>query len=212
MTIIVGNAERSDLKAAMARARAHPVPWELLRRVSEQDVEKSLADEPPPAEFVDLPFGYVVAINFEKQPAGRCLHISVSGPWPRVAPNMVVCAMIFSALDVPEEADDVWTEEFLIDGKKSGRTLNVLWLVEPRKRQGVVEFPDGRRKVTVPAREWPSFLCLAQPLFSHAGATRAPANGRSPTTIAKRPGGVVTSVGDQRSWRSAARSKRRMRA
>ena len=48
-----------------------------------------------------------------------------------VAPNMVVCAMIFSALDVPEEADDVWTEEFFIDGKPGGRTFNVVWLVEP---------------------------------------------------------------------------------
>jgi hypothetical protein len=38
---------------------------------------------------------------------------------------MIVCAMIFNALDVPEEADDVWTEEFLIDGKPGGRTLNV---------------------------------------------------------------------------------------
>ncbi len=135
MTIIVGNAERSELNAAVARARAHPVPWEVLRRVSEQDVEdQPLADEPTPPEFVDLPFGYVVAINFEEQPAGTCLHISVSGPWPRVTPNMVVCAMIFSALDVPEEADDVWTEEFLIDGNPGGRTLNVVWLVEPRNR------------------------------------------------------------------------------
>jgi hypothetical protein len=33
-----------------------------------------------------------------------CLHVSVSGPWPRVAPNMVVCAMIFNALNVPDEA------------------------------------------------------------------------------------------------------------
>ena len=39
--------------------------------------------------------------------------------------------MIFSALDVPEEADDVWTEEFLIDSKPGGHTLNVVWLVEP---------------------------------------------------------------------------------
>jgi len=130
MTIIVGNAERSDLKAAMARARAHPVPWELLRRVSEQDVEdQPLADAPPPAEFVDLPFGYVVAISFEEHPAGMCLHVSVTGPWPRVAPNMVVCAMIFNALDVPAEADHVWTEEFLIDGKPGGRAFNVVWLV-----------------------------------------------------------------------------------
>jgi hypothetical protein len=73
-----------------------------------------VAPERPPAEFVDLPFGYVVAISFEEQPAGMCLHVSVSGPWPRVAPNMVVCAMIFNALNVPDEAEDVWTEELLI--------------------------------------------------------------------------------------------------
>ena len=59
------------------------------------------------------------------------LHVSVSGPWPRVALNMVVCAMICSALDVPAEADDVWTEELLIDGKPGGRAFIVVWLVEP---------------------------------------------------------------------------------
>jgi hypothetical protein len=89
------------------------------------------APERPPSEYVDLPFGYVVAISFEEQPAGMCLHVSVSGPWPKVAPNMVVCAMIFNALDVPSEADHVWTEEFLIDGKLGGRVFNVVWLVEP---------------------------------------------------------------------------------
>jgi hypothetical protein len=128
MTITVGDTERSELKAAMARARAHPVPGEVLkRRITEQDgphtghvEDQAFADERPPAEFVDLPFGYVVAISFEEQPAGVCLHVSVSGPWPRVAPNMVVCAMIFNALDVPDEAEDVWTEEFLIDGKPGG--------------------------------------------------------------------------------------------
>ena len=137
MAIIINKTTRSELRAAMARAREHPVPWEeLKRRITEQDRPdmrhvKDHAHGHPSAEFVDLPFGYVVAISFEEQPAGMCLHVSVSGPWPRVAPNMVVCAMIFSALDVPAEADDVWTEEFLIDSKPGGRTLNVVWLVEP---------------------------------------------------------------------------------
>ena len=75
------------------------------------------------------------------------MHISVSGPWPRVAPNMVVCAMIFSALDVPEEADDVWTEEFLIDGKPGGRTLNVVWLVEPRNRDARQPAPRAKAQI-----------------------------------------------------------------
>jgi hypothetical protein len=113
------------------RARIR-VPWEVLkRRITEQDgphaghvEDQPFADERPPAEFVDLPFGYVVAISFEEQPAGVCLHVSVSGPWPRVAPSMVICAMIFNALDVPDEAEGVWTEEFLIDGKPGGRVLN----------------------------------------------------------------------------------------
>jgi hypothetical protein len=147
MTIIVGNTERSELNAAVARARAHPVPWEVLRRVSEQDVEdQPLADEPPPPEFVDLPFGYVVAISFEEQPAGMCLHVSVSGPWPRVAPNMVVCAMIFNALNVPDEAEDVWTEELLIDGKPGGRVFNATWLVEPAQPSGSLAMFEAMRR------------------------------------------------------------------
>jgi hypothetical protein len=139
MTIIVGETERAALKAAIARAHTHPVPWEVLTRgITEHDGTDTVrvedqppAHERPPPEFVELPFGYVVAISFEEQPAGMCLHVSVSGPWPRVAPNMMVCAMIFNALDLAAEADDVWTEEFLIDGKPGGRQFNVVWLVEP---------------------------------------------------------------------------------
>ena len=113
----------------MARAHTHPVPWKVVQRgVVDRSGAVRIEDRPathkrPPSEFVDLPFGYVVAISFEEHPAGMCLHVSVSGPWPRVAPNMVVCAMIFNALDVPAEADHVWTEEFLIDANRAAATL-----------------------------------------------------------------------------------------
>ena len=117
MTITVGESERS--KTAMARARAHPVPWKVLkRRITEQDgphtrhvEDQPFAPERPPAEFVDLPFGYVVAISFEEQPAGMCLHVSVSGPWPRVAPNMVV----WMALR--------WTATAILEAEKGFRRL-----------------------------------------------------------------------------------------
>jgi hypothetical protein len=135
MTIIVGETEREALKAALARARSHQVPWEVLQRgiADSQDGDTASIEDPlvTPSEFVDLPFGYVAAISFEEQPAGVFLHVSVSSPWPRVAPNMMVCAMIFNALDVQAEADDVWTEEFLIDGKPGGRAFNAVWLVDP---------------------------------------------------------------------------------
>jgi hypothetical protein len=151
MTIIVGETERAALRAAMARARTHPVPWEVLKRViAEREGSDTVRIEHRPSEhgrqpteFVDLPFGYVVAISFEEQPAGLCLHVSVSGPWPRVAPNMMVCAMIFNALDVPAEADHVWTEEFLIDGKPGGRAFNVVWLVDPGEEAKPDHASDG---------------------------------------------------------------------
>jgi hypothetical protein len=162
MTITVGESERSKLKAAMARARAHPVPREVLKcRITEHDgtdtghVENQpLEHERPSAEFVDLPFGYVVAISFEEQPAGMCLHVSVSGPWPRVAPNMVVCAMIFNALDVPDEAEDVWTEELLIDGKPGGRVFNATWLVEPLRPFGTLTMFEAMRRASSRVRNF----------------------------------------------------------
>jgi hypothetical protein len=162
MTITVGERERSKLKAAMARARAHPVPWEVLKRgIAEQDgpntghVEgQPLAHECGPAEFVDLPFGYVVAILFEEQPAGMYLHVSVSGPWPRVAPNMVVCAMIFNALDVPDEAEDAWTEELSIDGKPGGRVFNATWLVEPAQPSGSLTMFEAMRRASSRVRNF----------------------------------------------------------
>lgn len=120
----------------MARARVHAVPWEEVKHgtaAREATITGHIGDfrEESSAEFVNLPFGYVVAITFEEQPAGMCLHISVSGPWPRVPPNMMVCAMVFGALDLAAEADDVWTEELLIDDSPSGCALNAVWVIEP---------------------------------------------------------------------------------
>jgi hypothetical protein len=123
MAIIVGETQRTELKAAMLRARAHPMPWEELNQTT--------IGRDAPAEIVKLPFGYVVAITFEEQSAGMCLHISVSGQWPRVPPNMVVCAMVFSALDLAPEADDVWTDELSIEGNPNCRVFHALWVIEP---------------------------------------------------------------------------------
>jgi hypothetical protein len=138
------------------------VPWEVLkRRITEQDgpnmghvEDQPLAHERPAAEFVDLPFGYVVAISFEEQPAGMCLHVSVSGPWPRVAPNMVVCALIFNALDLPSEAEDVWTEELLIDGKPGGRVFNATGLVEPVQPSGSLAMFETMRHASSRVRSF----------------------------------------------------------
>ncbi len=137
MTIIVGETERAALKEAMARARTHPVPWEMLEGgvVEGTDTvrieDRSPEHKRPLPEQVALPFGYLVAISFEEQPAGICLHVSVSGPWPKKPPNTVVCGMIFTALGVPPQAEHEWTEQILIDDKPGGLAFNAIWLVEP---------------------------------------------------------------------------------
>jgi hypothetical protein len=59
---------------------------------------------------------------------------------------MVVCAMIFNALDVPGEAEDVWTEEGLIDGKPGGRVINATWLVEPAQPSGSLAMLGAMRR------------------------------------------------------------------
>jgi hypothetical protein len=51
--------------------------------------------------------------------------------------------MIFNALDVPAEADHVWTEEFLTDGKPGGRAFNVVWLVDPGEEAKPDHSSDG---------------------------------------------------------------------
>jgi hypothetical protein len=148
----------------------------LKRRITEEDgtntgqVEDRLpALERPPVEFVDLPFGYVVAISFEEQPVRMCLHASVSGPWPRVAPNMVVCATIFNALDVPDEADDVWIEELLIDGRPSGRVFNATWLVEPSTTVRI------SKRSAAPRRASEASLPLVAPAHPRNRRRRTPA-------------------------------------
>jgi hypothetical protein len=138
------------------------------RRITEQEgtntgrvEDQPLVHERPPAEFVDLPFGYVVGTSFEEQPARMCLHLSVSGPWPKVAPNMVVCAMIFHALDLPDEVEDVWTEELLIDGKPGSRVFNATWLVEPARPSGAM-FEAIRRASSSLGR----FIAIRRPVSS----------------------------------------------
>ena len=60
MTIIVGETERAALKAAMARARAHPVPWDVLQRgiVDRSGAlrieDRAATHKRPSREFLDL--------------------------------------------------------------------------------------------------------------------------------------------------------------
>jgi hypothetical protein len=69
MTIIVGETERAALKAAMARAHTHPVPWEVLKRgITEHDgTDPVRVEDQPPAH--------------ERPPSGRAIARTKTRPW-----------------------------------------------------------------------------------------------------------------------------------
>lgn len=83
--LLIGEKERADITAALARARSRPLPLEFLRAAAIPDDCKVLklsdrkpGPKRPQAEQVLIPIGYRAAVSFEEQPAGMCMHLSIS--------------------------------------------------------------------------------------------------------------------------------------
>jgi hypothetical protein len=141
--------EKAAIKAAIERARAKPITPEQVQKlaISNQMATKvTLADrrpehERPPSEYVAIPYGYFLAISFEQQPAGLCLHLSMSVEVKNKLPNPAAIALmtdeclavlgIGSIRDVAPKGGHTWIEEFAIDGQPGGLAFNVLYLVDP---------------------------------------------------------------------------------
>jgi len=146
--MVLGEAEKTALRDAYAWAKAHPL---TLRQViamatPDQDTDTvTLADRdavdklhPQATDYqrmVELPPGYRVNISCEEQPAGLCLHLSMSTPTPdRSVPDPVKVAYVLDALGLAAADPNPlrrWIEEFLIDGKPGGRAVNVVLVIAP---------------------------------------------------------------------------------
>jgi len=123
---MIGPEEISALRAARDKARERPIALAFLRRHAvtkpgEHKETVTLADREahpelirPESEHVTLPFGYRVAISYEEQPCGICLHLSMSSPTKGRTPTMEAVALVLDALGLNTEsvAGDVWLEEF----------------------------------------------------------------------------------------------------
>lgn len=128
-----------DIAAAVARARKHPIPWDVLKRHATTDPTPylKLADRKPGprprSEAVDIPIGYRLNISFEVQPAGLCQHISISSPDPvNNIPNDIALAMLAQACGMqwpPGENARVWIEDF-VAGPMVGKAINIVEVVE----------------------------------------------------------------------------------
>lgn len=141
--LIIGAKEVNEIRAAFDRARTNPIPWEVLQHkiVPQQNVDVlTLAnrrpgqDERPASEQVLIPYGYRMAISFERQLAGLLAHFSfsVEGGKPGAMPNPISVKMMLDVVGFNiRDVDSSWTEEFLIDGKPGGLAINLVFMVEP---------------------------------------------------------------------------------
>jgi hypothetical protein len=142
--LIIGVKEQAAIKAALARARKRPIPFDVRAVmtidqttdvVTLEERRKSGGDfVRPKSEQVMLPIGHRLAISYEEQPAGLCLHLSMSIDKPNRVPRPEALDMVMQACGLDRQPDRTWVEEFTIDGEPGGIAINILFVVEPKRR------------------------------------------------------------------------------
>ena len=128
--------KQAEIKAAVARAEAQPIPWATLQHAGpfgENVKELKLADrkpgfERPPSEHVLIPDGYRAAFSIEEQPAGFVRHLSVSVDVPGKLPSVPAVRTIAEAFGV-NGWQRVWIEEF----DPGHSAVNILEVYKPRE-------------------------------------------------------------------------------
>jgi hypothetical protein len=120
--LMLNNEVLARIGAAVAHARAHPVPLSVLRTGAVPHTKPviSLADrkpgyERPLSEHVLIPIGYRAAVSVEEQPTGMYMHLSISvdraGKMP--SPQAVIAiAAAFGIKWPPVKDGAAWVEEF----------------------------------------------------------------------------------------------------
>lgn len=141
MTLLLGTKEQDALKAAMARARERPVTLEQTMRHAQSidqmtnvvTLEERAGAAPERyVQMVELPIGYRVNISYEQQPAGLCLHISMSTSRKGMLPHPEAVNLVLETMTGCKVAEldalRAWIEEYEIDGKPGGMAVNVVIL------------------------------------------------------------------------------------
>jgi hypothetical protein len=142
--LMIGQMEKVNIAAAIERARRHPVPLDLVRAGALEDKPViKLRDRKPGFDYharkkpeeVLIPFGFRAAVSFEDQPAGMCLHLSISAERadPKLVPTVPSLIMIAREFGIDFEAAQeqglVWLEEY-----EPGRhAVNLVKVVAPRQ-------------------------------------------------------------------------------
>jgi len=118
--LMIGAAEREQIAAIIAEAKAHPVPLSKIREgiLDDTDVlkfEDRKTFGRPPSHHVLFPGNFRAAYSCEEQPAGFCSHLSVSVEGRSrkgMMPHPEAVRMIAEEFGVPFPPDNSWIEEF----------------------------------------------------------------------------------------------------
>jgi hypothetical protein len=138
--MILGTSQIADIHAMIDRARANVIPWKVLEPQKARNQETNtltLEDRAgitnrPLSQQLDLPLGYRLCASCEEQPAGLCLHLSLSCNNDLPHPAMMGALLQVLGFE-PEDVAGLsreWVEDFLVDGKPGGRALNFVFLIE----------------------------------------------------------------------------------
>lgn len=141
MSEIIDDDCRTRLAAALQKARANPITAKMVAFLAVPhpgDAVMSLWDRGsdfvrPPSEHVRLLAGYRVAITFEEQPPGLCLHLSVSndatGEMPSHKTVADIAVACHATVPIAAMATPAWVEEFKIGDGLGGIAVNLLLIV-----------------------------------------------------------------------------------
>lgn len=148
--LLIGESEKAAIVRAVERARRRPVPWSELKKslpLNQDTDEVRLQDRNPTApprresQIVEIPVGYTLCVSCEEQPAGICLHMSMSTRTPGKVPSPEVFGLVLRVLKeagqidltIPPKDGRVWLEDFLVGDQLGGKAVNVIWVIEPRR-------------------------------------------------------------------------------
>lgn len=132
--VVIGPDEKKLIAEAIAKARATPIPLDVLRALQHPIPDGGIFDlkdrrqpfKRPESEHVMLPGGFRASISFEQQPDGLARHLSVSSPNRLRIPNVPAVKMIAEAFGFKLAAHMLWLEEF----EPGWRAVNILEFVD----------------------------------------------------------------------------------
>jgi hypothetical protein len=128
--LVLGLQEKAAIEMALKEARAHIVPWEVLKDFALDDDTVVLGERRPGFRPRSQPMAlgtYRAAVSFEERPNGLFRHLSVSssrnpkkGPGPDVMQKVCkafgfcpeLCKMMKTPKPNSTKRHAIWVEEF----------------------------------------------------------------------------------------------------